>query len=54
VYLETHDEAYHRIREDLRPGDVVLVKSSRIAGLRHLGDRIAGIGADGAPLEPVA
>ena len=28
----------------LRPGDVVLLKSSRDAGLRHLGDRLAGEG----------
>lgn len=30
------------LREELRPGDVVLFKSSRDAGLRLLGDRLAG------------
>jgi len=35
------DAAYDVLRELLRPGDVVLVKSSNSAGLRFLGDRIA-------------
>ena len=30
------------LRDELRPGDVVLFKSSRDAGLRLLGDRLAG------------
>ncbi len=30
------------LREELAPGDVVVLKSSRDAGLRHLGDRVAG------------
>lgn len=30
------------LAEQLRPGDVVLVKSSHGAGLRHLGDALAG------------
>jgi UDP-N-acetylmuramoyl-tripeptide--D-alanyl-D-alanine ligase len=37
------DAAYDLLRAELRPGDIVLVKSSKSAGLRHLGDRIAGI-----------
>lgn len=37
------DAAYDVLRDVLRPGDIVLVKSSNSAGLRHLGDRLAGI-----------
>jgi UDP-N-acetylmuramoyl-tripeptide--D-alanyl-D-alanine ligase len=36
------DAAYELLRQHLAPGDVVLVKSSRDAGLRWLGDRLAG------------
>ena len=36
------DEAERLLRAELRPGDVVLLKSSRDAGLRLLGDRLAG------------
>ena len=36
------DEAEELLRAELRPGDVVLLKSSRDAGLRLLGDRLAG------------
>ena len=39
------DEAYELLRSQLRPGDVVLLKSSRDAGLRWLGDRLVGIEA---------
>jgi UDP-N-acetylmuramoyl-tripeptide--D-alanyl-D-alanine ligase len=35
------DAAYELLCEKLRPGDVVLVKSSNAAGLRWLGDRVA-------------
>ncbi len=35
------DAAYALLAEELRPGDVVLVKSSNGAGLRWLGDRVA-------------
>ena len=35
------EAAYDLLVDALRPGDVVLFKSSRDAGLRHLGDRIA-------------
>jgi len=40
MLVATADEAYDRIRDDLRVGDVVLVKSSKSANLRFLGDRI--------------
>jgi UDP-N-acetylmuramoyl-tripeptide--D-alanyl-D-alanine ligase len=37
------DEAYDLLQSRLSPGDVVLLKSSRDAGLRWLGDRLVGI-----------
>jgi UDP-N-acetylmuramoyl-tripeptide--D-alanyl-D-alanine ligase len=37
------DEAYALLQSELVAGDVVLLKSSRDAGLRWLGDRLAGI-----------
>jgi UDP-N-acetylmuramoyl-tripeptide--D-alanyl-D-alanine ligase len=43
VLVADADEAYDVVRGLLQPGDVVLVKSSGSAGLRFLGDRIAGI-----------
>lgn len=43
VLVETMDEAYDLVNGDLRAGDVVLVKSSNAAGLRHLGDRLGGV-----------
>jgi UDP-N-acetylmuramoyl-tripeptide--D-alanyl-D-alanine ligase len=45
VLVETDDEAYDLLRDELRAGDVVLVKSSNAAGLRFLGDRIGGVTA---------
>ncbi len=39
------DAAYEALRADQREGDVVLVKSSKSAGLRFLGDRLAGVTA---------
>ncbi len=36
------DTAYAMLERDMRPGDVVVFKSSRDAGLRWLGDRFAG------------
>lgn len=41
VFTETVDEAYDLLQSELRPGDLVLFKSSNSIGLRHLGDRIA-------------
>jgi UDP-N-acetylmuramoyl-tripeptide--D-alanyl-D-alanine ligase len=37
-YFESIDEALAMVRGMLEPGDVVLVKSSKSANLRHLGD----------------
>jgi UDP-N-acetylmuramoyl-tripeptide--D-alanyl-D-alanine ligase len=41
ILVDDRDAAYDVLRGLLRPGDVVLVKSSNSAGLRFLGDRIA-------------
>lgn len=43
VLVETPDEAYDLLQSELRDGDVVLVKSSKSAELRFLGDRLGGI-----------
>jgi UDP-N-acetylmuramoyl-tripeptide--D-alanyl-D-alanine ligase len=43
VFVADPDEAYAFLRGELRPGDTVLVKSSKSAGLRFLGDRLAGV-----------
>jgi UDP-N-acetylmuramoyl-tripeptide--D-alanyl-D-alanine ligase len=43
VLVETPDEAYDLLREDLGTGDIVLVKSSKSANLRFLGDRLGGV-----------
>ena len=40
VWVPDIDAAYELLRRELAPGDVVLVKSSRDAGLRWLGDRL--------------
>jgi UDP-N-acetylmuramoyl-tripeptide--D-alanyl-D-alanine ligase len=45
VYVETADEAYDLLREDLGTGDIVLVKSSKSANLRFLGDRLGEVKA---------
>ena len=37
------EEAYDLLNGEVRSGDVVLVKSSNSAGLRMLGDRLAGV-----------
>lgn len=45
VLVADVDAAYDLLSRELRAGDVVLVKSSRDAGLRSLGDRLAGVSA---------
>jgi UDP-N-acetylmuramoyl-tripeptide--D-alanyl-D-alanine ligase len=40
IWVPDTDAAYELLRQHLAPGDVVLVKSSRDAGLRWLGDRL--------------
>ncbi|AAT89336.1 UDP-N-acetylmuramoylalanyl-D-glutamate--2,6-diaminopimelate ligase [Leifsonia xyli subsp. xyli] len=40
LYFESQDAAYDHLKETLRAGDTVLVKSSNSAGLRFLGDRL--------------
>ncbi|QNO36503.1 UDP-N-acetylmuramoyl-tripeptide--D-alanyl-D-alanine ligase [Protaetiibacter sp. SSC-01] len=44
MLVPDQDAAYDVLSEQLRPGDIVLVKSSNSAGLRLLGDRLAGVG----------
>lgn len=41
VWVADADAAYDLLSKELAPGDVVLLKSSRDAGLRWLGDRLA-------------
>jgi UDP-N-acetylmuramoyl-tripeptide--D-alanyl-D-alanine ligase len=48
VHVPDVEAAYALLNEQLRPGDVVLLKSSRDSGLRHLGDRLAADGQAGA------
>jgi UDP-N-acetylmuramoyl-tripeptide--D-alanyl-D-alanine ligase len=43
VYVEVPDEAYDLLREDVGAGDIVLVKSSKSANLRFLGDKLGGV-----------
>ncbi len=43
VLVPDIDAAYDALTSDRREGDVVLVKSSKSAGLRFLGDRLAGV-----------
>ncbi|KQX63605.1 UDP-N-acetylmuramoyl-tripeptide--D-alanyl-D-alanine ligase [Angustibacter sp. Root456] len=44
VHVPDVEAAYTLLREQLQPGDVVLLKSSRDSGLRYLGDRLAADG----------
>ncbi|MEY4327578.1 MAG: hypothetical protein RIR71_248, partial [Actinomycetota bacterium] len=43
VFCETISAAFEAICDKLSPGDIVLVKSSNVAGLRFLGDELAGV-----------
>jgi UDP-N-acetylmuramoyl-tripeptide--D-alanyl-D-alanine ligase len=45
-WVSDTDAAFDELESMLRPGDTVLLKSSRDAGLRWLGDRLSGIGED--------
>jgi UDP-N-acetylmuramoyl-tripeptide--D-alanyl-D-alanine ligase len=45
LFVADADAAYDLLRGELQPGDVVLVKSSKSAGLRFLGDRLGGVSA---------
>lgn len=45
VLVADVDAAYALLSEELGDGDVVLVKSSKSAGLRFLGDRLGGVSA---------
>jgi UDP-N-acetylmuramoyl-tripeptide--D-alanyl-D-alanine ligase len=45
VLVPDTEAAWALLSAQLAPGDVVLLKSSRDAGLRHLGDRLAEHGA---------
>jgi UDP-N-acetylmuramoyl-tripeptide--D-alanyl-D-alanine ligase len=45
VFVSTAEEAYDLLSEDLGTGDIVLVKSSKAANLRFLGDRLGGVTA---------
>jgi UDP-N-acetylmuramoyl-tripeptide--D-alanyl-D-alanine ligase len=40
LFFEEIDQALEAVREMLEPGDIVLVKSSKSANLRHLGDKL--------------
>ncbi|MGA1838589.1 UDP-N-acetylmuramoyl-tripeptide--D-alanyl-D-alanine ligase [Herbiconiux sp. 11R-BC] len=51
-FVETADEAYELVMADLRPNDLILVKSSNSAGLRFLGDRIAQSERVALPVQP--
>ena len=42
-YFEDVNQAFDEIRGKLTQGDVVLVKSSNVAGLRFFGDKLAGV-----------
>jgi UDP-N-acetylmuramoyl-tripeptide--D-alanyl-D-alanine ligase len=44
-YFESIEPALEHLREMLTSGDIVLVKSSKSANLRHLGDALAGVEA---------
>jgi UDP-N-acetylmuramoyl-tripeptide--D-alanyl-D-alanine ligase len=39
-YVDTIDEAFELVRALAQPNDTILVKSSKVSGLRFLGDRL--------------
>jgi UDP-N-acetylmuramoyl-tripeptide--D-alanyl-D-alanine ligase len=43
IYVETPEQAYDLLRETIGAGDIVLVKSSKSANLRFLGDQLGGV-----------
>ncbi|TFB52015.1 UDP-N-acetylmuramoyl-tripeptide--D-alanyl-D-alanine ligase [Cryobacterium tagatosivorans] len=43
TFVDTADAAFELLRDSLQPGDTVLVKSSKSAGLRFLGDRLGDL-----------
>ncbi len=43
VFFDDADAAFEYLKDELRDGDRVLVKSSNAAGLRFLGDRLGGL-----------
>jgi len=43
VLVDTPEEAYDLLRDTIGSGDIVLVKSSKSANLRFLGDRLGGV-----------
>jgi UDP-N-acetylmuramoyl-tripeptide--D-alanyl-D-alanine ligase len=45
MLVETAEEAFAVLHKELREGDIVLVKSSKSAGLRFLGDQLGGVTA---------
>jgi UDP-N-acetylmuramoyl-tripeptide--D-alanyl-D-alanine ligase len=42
-FFERIDEALEALRGMLTSGDIVLIKSSKSANLRHLGDELMGV-----------
>lgn len=50
VLVETAQDALDLINADLRPGDVILVKSSKSANLRFLGDTLGGVPDSSPPV----
>jgi UDP-N-acetylmuramoyl-tripeptide--D-alanyl-D-alanine ligase len=43
VHVPDVEAAFELLQRELRPGDVVLLKSSRDSGLRYLGDRLVEV-----------
>jgi UDP-N-acetylmuramoyl-tripeptide--D-alanyl-D-alanine ligase len=49
TWVPDTDAAYELLVQHLAPGDIVLVKSSRDAGLRWLGDRLLDLTGSEVP-----